>query len=68
VNQDQMAGKWKQMRGAIKKEWDRLTDDDLDKASGTYCRPKDLDPAMKSGGRWCQSVGSLIKHSCIVEQ
>lgn len=36
MNSDQMAGKWKQMRGAIKKEWGRLTDDELDKIAGNY--------------------------------
>jgi uncharacterized protein YjbJ (UPF0337 family) len=34
VNADQWAGKWKQLRGHIKKEWGNLTDDDLDRAEG----------------------------------
>ena len=36
MNSDQLAGKWKQMRGAIKKQWGRLTDDELDKIAGNY--------------------------------
>ena len=29
-------GKWRQIRGAIKKQWGKLTDDDLDKIGGNY--------------------------------
>jgi len=36
MNKDQWAGKWKQLRGQIKKEWGKLTDDDLDRAEGDY--------------------------------
>jgi uncharacterized protein YjbJ (UPF0337 family) len=36
VNSDQFSGKWRQMRGAIKKQWGKLTDDDLDKIGGNY--------------------------------
>ncbi|MHB8730958.1 MAG: CsbD family protein [bacterium] len=36
MNSDQLAGRWKQMRGAIKKQWGNLTDDELDKAGGNY--------------------------------
>lgn len=31
---DQMAGKWKQMKGAVKAKWGKLTDDDLDVING----------------------------------
>ena len=34
MNRDQWAGKWKQLRGHVKKEWGKLTDDDLDRAQG----------------------------------
>ena len=30
------AGKWKQLRGDIKKQWGKLTDDDLDQAEGNW--------------------------------
>jgi uncharacterized protein YjbJ (UPF0337 family) len=36
LNKDVMQGKWKQMRGKVKKQWGKLTDDQLDKISGTY--------------------------------
>ena len=29
MNSDQMAGKWKQMKGSVKEQWGKLTDDDL---------------------------------------
>ena len=34
VNQDILAGKWKQMRGELKTWWGKLTDDDFDKIDG----------------------------------
>lgn len=29
MNTDEMEGKWKQMKGALKQKWGKLTDDDL---------------------------------------
>jgi uncharacterized protein YjbJ (UPF0337 family) len=29
MNSDQLAGQWKQMKGAVKQQWGMLTDDDL---------------------------------------
>ena len=34
MNNDILEGKWKQIRGQAKIWWGKLTDDDLDKASG----------------------------------
>jgi uncharacterized protein YjbJ (UPF0337 family) len=34
VNQDILAGKWKQMRGELKTWWGKLTDDDFDRIDG----------------------------------
>ena len=34
MNQDVIAGKWKQMRGEVKQWWGKLTDDDLDRVNG----------------------------------
>jgi uncharacterized protein YjbJ (UPF0337 family) len=34
MNQDVLAGKWKQMRGQVKQWWGKLTDDDLDRIDG----------------------------------
>ena len=34
MNADVLQGKWKQLRGEVKKWWGNLTDDDLDKIAG----------------------------------
>jgi uncharacterized protein YjbJ (UPF0337 family) len=34
MNWDIVQGKWKQMTGAAKENWGKLTDDDLDQAAG----------------------------------
>jgi uncharacterized protein YjbJ (UPF0337 family) len=34
MNTDILKGKWKQMRGEVKKWWGDLTDDDLDRVEG----------------------------------
>jgi len=34
MNADVLKGKWKQMRGDVKKWWGNLTDDDFDKIDG----------------------------------
>lgn len=34
MNNDQIAGKWKQMKGEAKVMWGKLTDDELDIAEG----------------------------------
>jgi uncharacterized protein YjbJ (UPF0337 family) len=34
MNWDQIAGKWKQMKGSAKTRWGKLTDDDLDVIAG----------------------------------
>jgi len=34
MNEDRMEGKWKQMKGALKSPWGKLTDDDLDVIEG----------------------------------
>jgi uncharacterized protein YjbJ (UPF0337 family) len=34
MNSDQVEGKWKQMKGAVKQQWGKLTDDDLTVLSG----------------------------------
>lgn len=35
MNQDQMQGKWEQLKGSAKKIWGELTDDDFKKAEGS---------------------------------
>jgi uncharacterized protein YjbJ (UPF0337 family) len=34
MNHDFLEGKWKQVKGEAKKQWGKLTDDDLDVISG----------------------------------
>src|SRR5260370_36689338 len=35
MNWDQVEGKWKQMKGSVKKQWGKLTDDDLEYIAGS---------------------------------
>ena len=35
MNQDRIAGQWKQLSGKIKTQWGKLTDDDLRQAEGS---------------------------------
>jgi uncharacterized protein YjbJ (UPF0337 family) len=34
MNRDQIEGKWRQIRGEIKKQWGKLTDSELDQIKG----------------------------------
>lgn len=34
MNADQIKGKWKQLKGRMKSEWGKLTDDDVDYVEG----------------------------------
>ncbi len=34
MNESILKGKWKQIKGSVKKQWGELTDDDLDKVEG----------------------------------
>ena len=34
MNQDRIDGKWKQVKGKLKEQWGKLTDDDLDVIAG----------------------------------
>ena len=36
MNQDQFKGKWRQLRGAVKKQWGKLTDDEIEQVQGNY--------------------------------
>jgi uncharacterized protein YjbJ (UPF0337 family) len=35
MNQDVLKGKWMQLKGEIKRQWGKLTDDDLDQIEGS---------------------------------
>jgi len=34
MNTEQMKGQWRQVKGEIKKQWGKLTDDELDRIAG----------------------------------
>lgn len=34
MNSDEFAGKWKQLKGSVQKQWGELTSDDLDVVEG----------------------------------
>ncbi len=36
MNKDILQGKWKQLKGQVKQQWGRLTDDRLDRINGRY--------------------------------
>lgn len=36
MNRDILEGQWKQIKGRVKQQWGRLTDDELDQLTGTY--------------------------------
>ncbi len=38
MNKNVMQGKWKQIRGAVKQQWGKLTDDQIEQINGNYDR------------------------------
>ncbi len=71
MNWDQVEGKWKQMKGAAKKQWGKLTDDDLEYMAGSrdqfvgrlqerYGIAKE--EAQKQADRWLQAQGRNEDH------
>lgn len=38
MNWDQIEGKWKQLKGSVKQQWAKFTDDDLEYIGGTKDR------------------------------
>lgn len=38
MNSDQFEGKWKQLKGSLKQQWGKLTDDDINYISGSHDR------------------------------
>ncbi|GAB2675313.1 CsbD family protein [Aliiglaciecola sp. 3_MG-2023] len=35
MNDDQVKGNWKELKGKVQKNWGKITDDELDKMEGT---------------------------------
>jgi uncharacterized protein YjbJ (UPF0337 family) len=38
MNTDVLKGKWLQLKGSLKEQWGKLTDDDVDRVSGSFDR------------------------------
>jgi len=38
MNRDQLEGQWKQIRGEAKRQWGKLTDDDINEIDGNHDR------------------------------
>lgn len=36
MNEDILKGKWKQLKGSLRKTWGKLTDDDVEQINGNY--------------------------------
>ena len=36
MNSDQFNGKWKQLKGTVKQQWGKLTDDDIEVVDGQH--------------------------------
>jgi uncharacterized protein YjbJ (UPF0337 family) len=67
MNWDQTEGKWKQLKGSVKEQWGKLTDDDLtiiagnrDKLIGKVQERYGIakEEAQKRADEWLKSVGS----------
>jgi len=71
MNWDQIEGKWKQMKGSLKTQWGKLTDDDLDMIAGQrdklvgklqerygYARAE----AQREADEWVKTAGEREPH------
>jgi uncharacterized protein YjbJ (UPF0337 family) len=65
MNTDVLKGKWNQLKGNVRKQWGKLTDDDVDQVQGSaeilqgriqerYGRTKE--EAQREVDRWLQGV------------
>jgi uncharacterized protein YjbJ (UPF0337 family) len=69
MNWDQVEGQWKQMKGAVKEKWGKLTDDDLDSIAGKreklagrlqVCYGLHKEIAEKQCDEWCNSAEDIM--------
>lgn len=65
MNREQMEGSWRVMRGKVKEQWGRLTDDDLDVIRGKHDQlvgkiqaryGKERDQIERDVDRWLDTV------------
>lgn len=63
MNANELEGSWKQIKGRVKEEWGRITDDDLDQIEGRMTAlvgkiqeryGKTLDEASREVDRWLE--------------
>lgn len=59
MNQNILAGKWKQLRGEVKRRWGKLTDDDFDRVEGSY--EKLVGAVQERYGKTAQEAGTEVK-------
>lgn len=72
MNSDQLEGKWKQLKGSVKQQWGKLTDDDLNYINGSkdiligklqerygYAR----EDAQARADQWLKSLNRELEHS-----
>ena len=66
MNWDQMAGKWKQIKGSAREHWGKLTDDDFDQIAGNRDKFVGIlqerygiakEEAQKRADEWAKSLG-----------
>jgi uncharacterized protein YjbJ (UPF0337 family) len=72
MNWEQIEGKWKQMQGGVRKQWGKLTDDDLEFMAGSkdqfvgrlqerYGLAKEV--AQKQADEWLQAQAKAEPHA-----
>lgn len=64
MNADVFEGKWKQLRGRVKGEWARLTDDEIDQIDGDMTRLSGFiqEKYGKSRADAEKAIATLLKH------
>jgi uncharacterized protein YjbJ (UPF0337 family) len=65
VNRDILMGKWKQVRGKVRQQWGKLTDNQVDQINGDYERLVGIlqenygytrDKAMQEADMWITTI------------
>jgi uncharacterized protein YjbJ (UPF0337 family) len=71
-NRDILMGKWKQMRGMVREQWGKLTDNQIDQINGDYERLVGVlqenygytrEKAMQEADRWIDNMNRGAKDS-----
>ncbi len=69
-NRDILMGKWKQMRGRVREQWGKLTDNQIDQIGGNYDRLVGVlqenygytrEKAMQEADRWIDNMNRGAK-------